>query len=160
MPNSLLDALLDGPFAMTPGPEPVPGDLRMGWGVALVVLMLGKSRARRASLQKLHFLAHSIRSHQARAEALEVFSRTRRPSDLLVRVEPWLNRALAIAKGIGLVALEGGRTARLTGQGEQVLSVLYEDESLFREEKQFLEAVSVQATEANIEKIMRMEPSL
>ena len=70
MTNNLLDALLDGPFALTSRPEPVPGDLRLGWGIALVVLLLGKSRAKRASLQKLHLLAHSIRTRQARTEAL------------------------------------------------------------------------------------------
>ena len=126
----------------------------------MVVLMLGTSRGRRASLQKLHFLAHSIRRPQTRAEALEVFRRTRRPSDILVRVEPWLNRALAFAKSSALIELEGGRSAKLTDQGRQVLAKLYQDDGIFVEEKQFLDAVGGQATEANVEKIMRMELAL
>ena len=111
MSASLINALLDGPFALTPRPEPVPGDLRVAWGIALVVLILGKSRGKRASLQKLHFLAHSARTRQARLEAQEVFARERRPSDFVVRVEPWLNRALAFARGAGLIDLEKGKSA-------------------------------------------------
>lgn len=50
MPPSFLDTLLDGPFELTPRPEPVAGDLRMSWGIALVILILGRSRGKRASL--------------------------------------------------------------------------------------------------------------
>jgi hypothetical protein len=78
----------------------------------------------------------------------------------LVRVEPWLNRALAFAKSSALIELEGGRSAKLTDQGRQVLAKLYQDDGIFVEEKQFLDAVGGQATEANVEKIMRMELAL
>jgi hypothetical protein len=57
MPSSLRDLLLDGPFELLARPEPLPGDLRLAWGLALVLLILGRSRGKRASLQKLHFMA-------------------------------------------------------------------------------------------------------
>jgi len=160
MAPSLIDALLEGPFEITPRPEPVPGDLRIAWGIPLVVLMLGKCRGKRASLQKLHFLAHSIRTRQARAAVQQVFARQRRSSDLLVRVEPSLNRALAFAKGAGLIGLERGKTAKLTELGLQMLEAIYGDASVFVEEKEFLDAVGAQATESAIEKIIRMELDL
>jgi hypothetical protein len=138
----------------------VPGDLRLGWGIALVVLMLGKSRGKRASLQKLHFLAHSIRTRQTRIKVQQVFARTLRPSDILVRVEPWLNRALAFAKGARLIEMEGGRSAKLTERGLRILEALHEDDAVFVEEKQFLDAVGAKATENNVDKIMRMELAL
>src|ERR1043166_4577806 len=118
MPASLIDALLDGPFALTPRPEPVPGDLRRAWGIALLILILGSSRGKRASLQKLHFLSHSARMRQTRREVQEVFSGERPPADLVVRVEPWLNRALAFAKGSNLIELEKGKSAKLTDAGQ------------------------------------------
>jgi len=157
MPPSLLDAILDGPFALTPRPEPVPGDLRRGWGIALVVLMLGNSRGKRASLQKLHFLAHSIRTRQTRFQVQQIFAHTLRSSDLLIRFEPWLSRALSFATGAGLIDLQGGRSAKLKEPGLQFLDVLYHDETLFTEEKQFLDAVGALATERTVEKIMRLE---
>src|SRR5258708_11432942 len=36
---------------------------------ALTIAPLGVSRSRQASLQKLHFLAHAVRTHQARLDA-------------------------------------------------------------------------------------------
>ncbi len=160
MPASFLDVLLDGPFALTPRPEPVPGDLRRAWGIALLILIFGKSRGKRASLQKLHFLGHSARTRQTRLEVQEVFKGERRPSDLVVRVEPGLNRALAFAKGAGLIELEKGKSAKLTGAGHQACEILNEQTGMCAEEKTFLEAVGPKATEAAIEKIMRMEFAL
>jgi len=160
MSASLINALLDGPFALTPRPEPVPGDLRVAWGIALVVLILNNSRGKRASLQKLHFLAHSARTRQTRVEAQEVFARQRRPSDFVVRVEPWLNRAMAFARGAGLIDLEKGKSAKLTPRGLQVGEALYQNHTMCTEEKAFLQEVGNKATEAAVEKIMRMELSL
>jgi hypothetical protein len=160
MPVSFLDVLLDGHFALTPRPEPVAGDLRRAWGIALLVLILGKSRGKRASLQKLHFLGHSARTRQSRQEVQEVFAGERRSSDLVVRVEPWLNRALAFAKGAGLIELEKGKSAKLTDAGLKACEVLNEQSSMCAEEKAFLEAVSGKATEAAVDKIMRMELAL
>jgi hypothetical protein len=160
MPSNFLDVLLDGPFALTPRPEPLPGDLRRAWGIALVILILGKSRGKRATLQKLHFLGHSARTRQTRLEAQQVFTGERRTADFVVRVEPWLNRALAFAKGAGLVELEGGKAAKLTEVGTKACEALYENKEMCAEEKHFLETISRKATETAIEKIMRMELAL
>ncbi len=121
MPPSFLDILLDGPFELTSRPEPVPGDLRLAWGIALVILILGRSRAKRASLQKLHFMAHSARTRASREEVIRVFAGDLSPADLVVRVEPWLNRAIAFATAAGLVALEHGRYVKLTDDGNKTL---------------------------------------
>jgi hypothetical protein len=160
MPADLVNALLDGPFVLTPRPEPVAGDLRRAWGIALIIMILGKSRGKRASLQKLHFLGHTARTRKTRQEAQEVFMGERRSSDLVVRVEPWLNRALAFAKGAGLIELENGRSAKLTEMGIKACEVLFEQSNLCAEEKAYLEIVASKATEGTIEKIMRMELAL
>jgi hypothetical protein len=75
-------------------------------------------------------------------------------------VEPWLNRALAFAKGAGIIDFDRGKSAKLTDQGLHVLARLYEDSGLLAEEKEFIDAVGAHATEANVEKIMRMELAL
>jgi hypothetical protein len=160
MSRSLLDMLLDGPFELAPQPEPIAGDLRPAWGIALLVLILGRSRGKRASLQKLHFVAHSARTREARQQAQRVFDRLLRPAELLVRVEPSLNRAIAFAKGYGLIDLERGRTVKLTDKGSEVLKTLLAADTVMAEEKGFLDAIGPLATEAAIDKIMRMELSL
>jgi hypothetical protein len=160
MRSSLLDILLDGPFELRVRPEPIAGDLRPAWGIALIVFMLGHSRARSASLQKLHFLAHSVRTAKSRLEAERVFSGQLRPSDFLVRVEPWLNRALAFARADDLVELKKGKTAKLTDRGVEALARLNATEDILVEERAFLAAIRSRATEGAINKVMRMEPTL
>ena len=157
MPPSFLDALLDGPFELTSRPEPVPGDLRMAWGIALVILILGRSRGKRASLQKLHFMAHSARTKETREDVRRLFAGDSSPSDLIVRVEPWLNRAIAFATASGLITLEHGRSVKLTDGGIKTLERILSADSVMTEEKTFLDAISPRATESAIERVMRME---
>jgi hypothetical protein len=158
MSLSFLDVLLDGPFELTSRPEPVPGDLRMAWGIALIILILGRSRGRRASLQKLHFMAHSTRTNESREEVRHVFKGDRSSSDLVVRVEPWLNRAIALATASGLIALEHGKSVQLTDEGMKTLDRIHSADSVMSEERTFLDAISPRATEAAVERLMRMEP--
>jgi hypothetical protein len=160
MQASLRDLLLDGPFELSARPEPIPGDLRLAWGIALVVLILGRSRAKRASLQKLHFMAHSARTRTTRDQAQRLFDGTLNTADMIVHVEPWLNRALAFARAAHLVSLEHGGPARLTDSGIQTFEQISSAESLLVEEKVFLDDIAKQATEGAIEKIMRMEQLL
>jgi hypothetical protein len=160
MASSFLDTLLDGPFELRSRPEPMPGDLRLAWGIALVVLILGSSRGKRASLQKLHFMAHSARTRDAREEATRVLENRRPTSAIVIRVEPWVNRALAFARGAKLIALEGGSHAKLTSDGVSLFEEISSVESVLSEEKEFLDTLGLRATERAIERIMRMEPPL
>jgi hypothetical protein len=160
MPSSLRDLLLDGPFELSARPEPLPGDLRLAWGMALVILILGRSRGKRASLQKLHFMAHSARTRATREQANRLFAGGLSTADMVVRVEPWLNRAISFAAAAHLLSLEHGAHARLTETGTQTFERISEAEAVMIEEKAFLEVIARQATEGTIDKIMRMEQLL
>jgi len=157
MPSDFLNKLLDGPFELTSRPEPVPGDLRLAWGIALVILILGRSRGKRASLQKLHFMAHSARTKESREEVRLVFIGDRSSADLVVRVEPWLNRAIAFARAANLITLEHGRSLKLTADGLNTFERISSAESVMTEERAFLDVVSPRASEVAVEKVMRME---
>jgi citrate lyase gamma subunit len=157
MPPSVLDLLLDGPFEMTSRPEPLPGDLRMAWGIALVILILGRSRGKRASMQKLHFMAYSARTRETRDRVSRIFAGHLDSSDLVVRVEPWLNRAVSFATAVRLVSLQGGSHVKLTDDGIKSLERISSTETLMVEERTFLDAISGRATEATVERVMRME---
>lgn len=160
MPSSLRDLLLDGPFELSVRPEPLPGDLRLAWGMALVILILGRSCGKRASLQKLHFMAHSARTRATREQTKHLFARGRSTSDMVVRVEPWLNRAISFATAAKLVSLERGGHARLTEAGIAAYDKISDADSIMVEEKEFFDAIARQATEGTIDKIMRMEQLL
>jgi hypothetical protein len=47
-------------------------------------------------------------------------------------VEPWLNRALAFARGAGMIDFDRGKSAKLTDQGLRVLARLYEELALHK----------------------------
>ncbi|TDR39633.1 hypothetical protein DFR29_11521 [Tahibacter aquaticus] len=153
----LLNQLLDGPFQLTARPEPVPGDLRLSWGLALVVLLLGSSKGNKASLQKLHFLAHAARTPESRNETLLVFAGEKRAAELPTRVEPWLNRALSLAAASRLIVLPKGKGAALTEAGVGTYQMLSGDPSILSAEKAFLAAIGKKATEAAVERVLRME---
>ena len=106
----------------------------MAWGIFLVVLLLSRSRGNKASLQKLHLMAYSARTRQSRQEALRVFNGALPPSDLLVRVEPWLNRAIAFAKGARLIEFEGGKSVKSTQRGLELLEAVTDAEASGRGE--------------------------
>jgi hypothetical protein len=152
--NSLED-ILDGPFKITPRPEPIPGDLRRSWGITLVLLALHYSYGKRASLQKLHFLAYAARTSQSRELVQGIFNGIPDSDSLVIRIEPWVNRALAFARGAALVTMEKGKAAKLTAKGSSALAVITTDDSILSEERTFLSQISKFATEDTISRLMK-----
>jgi len=149
-------AKLTGDFTVTERPEPIPGDLRLGWGVSLLLLVLASSRGQRCSLQKVHFLAHLSRTEQSRRQMREVLGRRRGPVDLSVRIEPWVNRAAAFAAANGLMLVREGKAFALT-DGGKVAAAAIRKEGLLQQETAFLDEVGKLATEQVVEGIMKME---
>src|SRR6266545_4066670 len=82
-----LRALLSGPFSYNARPEPVAGDLRMSWGIAILLLSLLISRGKKGSFQKLQFLAHAVRIAEGREDVRALLKGRLRASDISVRVE-------------------------------------------------------------------------
>lgn len=111
--SPFLEALQGANFSFTARPEPVAGDLRMSWGIAVVLLSLLHSRGKKASFLKLQFLAHSIRTQGSREQVNAVLRGERKTSEVQVRVEPWLNRAVAFAHGLEYVTVSKGKTIAL-----------------------------------------------
>lgn len=152
-----LRRLLTGAFTIEDRAQPVPGDLRIKWGVALILLVLASSRGQRCSLQKLHFLAHLSRTAETRRQTIAVLQRVREPSALTVRIEPWVNRALAFAVGEGAAVMRDGKAAALTDRGKAILENI-STLSVLAEERAFLAVVGPRATEKVVDLIMKMEP--
>lgn len=75
---------------------------------------------------------------------------------LSIRVEPWVNRAVAFGVAEKLVAIHGGRFAVLTDAGKEMHSKLMGLDVL-HDEKSFLAEVGRRATEKVVESIMKME---
>lgn len=86
-----------------------------------------------------------------------MFTGERSSADLVVRVEPWLNRAIAFATAAGLITLEHGRSLKLTDGGLETYERISSAQAVMEKEKAFLNVISPRATEAAVEKVMRME---
>jgi hypothetical protein len=149
-------AKLTGEFSVTQRPEPIPGDLRLGWGVSLLLLVLASSRGQRCSLQKVHFLAHLSRTAKSRQQMREVLARRRGPVDLSIRIEPWVNRAAAFAAASGLVHVRDGKALALSDEGKKAVAAIRK-EKLLEDEASFLEDVGKLTTEQVVERMMKME---
>ena len=105
-------------------------------------------------------MAHSARTRVTREQTQRLFAGGLSTAEMVVRVEPWLNRAISFATAAHLVSLERGVHARLTDAGVQVFDKISEADSIMVEEKDFLDVIARQATEGTIDKIMRMEQLL
>lgn len=159
-PENSLKSILSGPFSFTERPEPVAGDLRMSWGIAILALSLLNTRGKRASFQKLQFLAHAVRVPEGRHDVRALLGGRLRPSEVSVRVEPWLNRAVAFAHALELVAVDRGKSVSLTAKGVEVANAISKSEDMFLEERTFLSEVAPKLTEALLTKVWRMEDLL
>ena len=87
-----------GRFSFQRRPTPVPGDLRIAWRVALILIMLGCSRSNRASLAKLHILNNAVRPEHHLRPSIAAYDLE---EDLHrdFRVEPAFARAIDFVVG-------------------------------------------------------------
>ncbi|OUC15033.1 MAG: hypothetical protein B0A82_09050 [Alkalinema sp. CACIAM 70d] len=158
--SPFLEALQGANFSFTARPEPVAGDLRMSWGIGVVLLGLLHSRGKKASFLKLQFLAHSIRTDGSREQVHAVLRGERKTSEVQVRVEPWLNRAVAFAHGLKYVEVSKGKVIALTPLGQNVASAIDAHSDVLQHERAFLTIVAKRATEEIVTRIWRMETLL
>jgi hypothetical protein len=153
-------AILNSAFTYTARPDPIPGDLRMSWGMAILILALFYSRARKSNFLKLQFLAHSVRIPEGRDEVRGLLSGESRPADVSVRVEPSLNRAVALAHALRFVKIEKGTAISLTDQGVKMAEAILNKGDILSEERQFLGEVAPRMTDALMKRVWRLEDLL
>lgn len=153
-------SLLDGPFSFTARPEPIAGDLRMSWGLAILLLSLLHSRSKKGNFQKLQLLAHAVRLPEGRADVISFIEGNLRATELTVRVEPWLNRAIGYAHALKLVSVDKGKTVTLLPKGLEVAKQLDSSGNILEDERRFLSYVAPKLTEPILKRVWRMEDLL
>lgn len=158
--SNLREVILDGAFTYTTRPDPMPGDLRMSWGIAMLVLALFYSRAKKSNFQKLQFMAHAVRLPEGREEVRGLLSGKYKPIDVTVRVEPSLNRAVALAHALKLVTVEKGTSVLLTDKGVKMADAIIKDNDTLKEEASFLHDVAPQMTDVLMKRVWRLEDLL
>ncbi len=142
-----------GRFSFRSQPIPVPGDLRIEWRVALIMLMLGYSRAGQASVAKLHILNDAIRSDRSTGQ-LDIIVRAKAGMlPWVLRVEPAFARAMDFVVGDKLAewTQSAGRTAmKLTRAGATAFNNLEAEGDILKSEKDVLSVYAKAMTEGSV----------
>lgn len=143
--NKELIESIRGAFNFRSRPAAVPPDLRPTWKIAVLILGLSKSgRAGKMSLKKAHVLNWAARDDFSREQFLRMISGDRRLEDVPVRFDPAFNRALDLAAGDGLVALERKTTGliiQLLQPGYRLAEQLEEHKDCLVLERAFFETI-------------------
>ncbi|OLP44430.1 hypothetical protein [Rhizobium oryziradicis] len=153
----LRNAILGGAFTYSARPDPVPGDLRMSWGIAVLVLALFFSHGKKSNFQKLQFMAHAVRLREGREEVRGLLSGEYNAADVSVRVEPSLNRAVAFAHALQLVTIKKGTSVSLTDSGKKMAEAILKEGDTLKDEVSFLGDVAPKMTDILMKRVWRLE---
>jgi hypothetical protein len=158
MPDDSLASLdipeLRTPFVFRKRPIAIPADLRPGWRIGLLVLLLKNCcRNRRTSFARLHVLSWGLRTAQSRRQLQAAVEGRLSPDSLIVRFEPFLVQAVDFAIGEGLVRREGGAKIELTALGLKLAEELEGAESTFDVEKRFMAVIRTKVSEDLVNKM-------
>lgn len=143
-------------FLFRKRPVPIPADLRPGWRIGVILLMLRKCcRQGRTSFARLHVLNWGIRTEENRQALLRAVAGTTTPGSLLVRIEPSLNRAVDFAIGEELLRRVAGDKVELIEKGILVADEIDDRQGIFLSEKGFMNSLGKKLTESIVNQMFR-----
>lgn len=152
--NNILDSM-DIPFTFQKRPISIPADLRVDWRIAAIILILYIScRNSRATLMKLHVMNWANRNNRGRELFLQLCVGELGPDNIIVRFEPWLNRAVDIALAEGLLQRIDGDRIELTSSGTIMAEEIIKTKDCFVQEKEFLHTIRKSISEAKLKNII------
>ena len=107
--QELID-LLDIPFSFHEQSAPLQPQLRVIWGLSILVLILHIcSRGKRSSIPRLHLINWSIRNRENRDKLINFLETDSFPLGVLIRFEPGFSRAIEYAIADSIVEPVGSR---------------------------------------------------
>src|ERR1700688_3288380 len=135
-------------FRFTRRPMAIAAELRPDWKIGAVLLILNlSSRGGKSSLRRLHILNWALRSAKNRAEFEQVREHQQPLFRFQFRFEPALGRAINLAVGEKLVEWVGGKRLQITAKGKRWITDILKDDSVMRDERQFLDRIGKSITE-------------
>lgn len=134
-------------------PSQIPGDLRLGWRLALLCLVLNRCYGRVASLEQVHLLVWAAKSSEGSALVERWFNGNRRPDEIVVRFDPTLTRTVTLAIGSQLVERRPQHRFALMDAGVGLVEAIYNDTDLMANEKAFLGRLPRRITQRSIREL-------
>lgn len=153
MPDIRIPAL-DTPFVFQRRPASIPADLRPGWRIGVVLLLLRKCcRGNKTSFGRLHVLSWGVRTKESRLALTRTVNGNMPWDALMVRIEPSLNRAVDYALGEGLLQRLSRDRLRLTTAGVSLVGEIDQHSEMYVTEKQFTAAIGYRVTETLVSQL-------
>ncbi|PZV10280.1 MAG: hypothetical protein DCF32_00230 [Leptolyngbya sp.] len=156
--DELID-LFDIPFAFRGQPTPLQPQLRIIWGLSILVLILSIcSRSNRSSIPRLHVLNWALRSSQNRERLISLLEDNSSPLGILVRYEPGFNRAIEYAIAESIVEPMGSSQnlrIQLLEKGKQFAQEISDLSDCLEEEKIFLRERGAAVNETFVKNLLR-----
>lgn len=169
MSEATLDEVLDVPFTFTRRPRALPCDMRPVWRLHVLVLILDQCRGGKASLEQLHVFNWAMRTDETRNLFLQFMRGNRSPSQIIVRYDPSLSRAIEFAFAERLVVRnvvqkelfepEAARKSAppyrvaLSSTGRALVEAIKSTADAFVTEKKFLEEIGSKVSQSQIESL-------
>ena len=138
-------------------PKAVSGDMRIGWRLSIMLLMLYYSRGKKASLAKLHMLNDAMRVNTSKDHLNKLLVEEQEVYSWSIRIEPAFARALdfLVSEGFADWGVANDRTTvKLTKSGISAAEALSESEEIFLEEKKYLKVVAKKLTEQSVVSVL------
>lgn len=149
-----MDILHETPERMTfiSSGSPIDPELRPIWRISMLVIILRKlCRNSSANLKKLQVL-YSILSSKEKRE-LYIINGTK--SEINIRFDPLLDRAISLGLGEGLFSLDSAKSIVLTDKGNVFSDKIYNHKAILTLEKEFISLYSKsEFTDKNIDKLL------
>jgi hypothetical protein len=129
-------------------PMAIAADFRPDWKIGTLLLILHlSSYGGKSSLKRLHILNWALRSAKNRMEFEQVKEHQQPLFSFQFRFEPALGRAIHLAVGEKLVEWVGGDRLKITAKGKGWITDILKDDSVMRDEREFLERIGKTITE-------------
>jgi hypothetical protein len=143
-----LAAGINKPFVFKRRPMAIAAELRPDWKIATLLLILQlSSHGGKSSLKRLHILNWAVRSPKHREDFDQVRDHLSPLFGFQFRFEPALARAIDLAVGDDLVVWVGGDRLQITTKGKRWIQQVLKEESLLRDERDFLTRIGKSITE-------------
>ena len=133
-------------------PSQVPGDLRIGWRLASLCLVLDRCRGNVANLEQIHVLSWALRTSTGRHLLERWFEGAHRLDDVVVRYDPTLSRTISLAIGARLVERRAQYRISLTQEGKSFARAIRASD-LMSEESAFLDRLPRSITQTAIREL-------
>lgn len=134
-------------------PSTVPGEQRIAWRISLLVLVLFSSRSKRSSLARLHLVCDGIRTKVRMLQFQQVLAGELFATSWIPRIDPSLGRAIDMAIGEDFVERVSDRY-QLKSAGIKLGNQLTKDETVLKEEKEFLKKHRPLLTEGRLSALL------